>query len=66
MSRQLKRLQLLGLIKMVSHTNRYSLTRMGRAAIAAACSLTRMGRAAIAAACSLTRFTIVPAMAATN
>ena len=52
MSRQLKRLQLLGLIKMVSHTNRYSLTRMGRAAIAAACSLTR--------------FTIVPAMAATN
>lgn len=50
MSRQLKRLHLLGLIKKVSHTYRYYLTRLGRAAIAAACSLTR--------------FSIVPAMAA--
>jgi DNA-binding transcriptional ArsR family regulator len=50
MSRQLKRLRLLGLIKKVAHTYRYYLTRLGRAAIAAACSLTR--------------FAIVPAMAA--
>ena len=50
MSRQLKRLHVLGLIKKVAHTYRYYLTRMGRAAIAAACSLTR--------------FNIVPAMAA--
>lgn len=48
MSRQLKRLHLLGLIKKVAHTYRYYLTRLGRAAIAAACSLTR--------------FNIVPAM----
>jgi DNA-binding MarR family transcriptional regulator len=41
MSRQLKRLRMLGLIKKVSHTYRYYLTRLGRAAIAAACSLTR-------------------------
>jgi len=41
MSRQLKRFRLLGLIKKVAHTYRYYLTRMGRAAIAAACSLTR-------------------------
>src|SRR5574340_660490 len=52
MSRQLRRLRLLGLIKKVSHTYRYYLTRLGRAAIAAACSLTR--------------FSIVPAMAATR
>lgn len=52
MSRQLKRLHLLGLIKKVTHTYRYYLTRLGRAAIAAACSLTR--------------FNIVPAMAATH
>jgi len=53
MSRQLKRLHhLLGLIKKVSHTYRYYLTRMVRAAIAAACSLTR--------------FNIVPTMAATH
>jgi len=52
MSRQLKRLRLLGLIKKVAHTYRYYLTRMGRAAIAAACSLTR--------------FNIVPAMAAAH
>ena len=52
MSRQLKRLRVLGLIKKVTHTYRYYLTRLGRAAIAAACSLTR--------------FNIVPAMAATR
>ena len=52
MSRQIKRLHLLGLIKKVTHTYRYYLTRMGRAVIAAACSLTR--------------FNIVPAMAATH
>src|SRR5574337_13971 len=50
MSRQLKRLRVLGLIKKVAHTYRYYLTRLGRSAIAAACSLTR--------------FSIVPAMAA--
>lgn len=49
MSRQLKRLRVLGLIKKVMHTYHYYLTRLGRAAIAAACSLTR--------------FNIVPAMA---
>jgi DNA-binding transcriptional ArsR family regulator len=52
MSRQLRRLRMLGLIKTVSHTYRYYLTRVGRAAIAAAYSLTR--------------FNIVPAMAATH
>lgn len=52
MTRQLKRLRTLGLIKKVTRTYRYYLTRMGRAAIAAACSLTR--------------FNIVPAMAATH
>ena len=52
MSRQLKRLRMLGLIKSVTHTYRYYLTRLGRAAIAAACSLTR--------------FNIVPAMAAVH
>jgi DNA-binding HxlR family transcriptional regulator len=52
MSRQLKRLHVLGLIKKVAHTYRYYLTRMGRATIAAACSLTR--------------FNIAPAMAATH
>jgi hypothetical protein len=40
------------LIKKVTHTYRYYLTRLGRSAIAAACSLTR--------------FKIVPAMAATH
>ena len=50
MSRQLKRLRVLGLIKKVAHTYRYYLTRLGRSAIAAACSLTR--------------FNIVPACAA--
>jgi hypothetical protein len=52
MSRQLKRLHILGLIKKVTHTYRYYLTRLGRAAIAAGCSLTR--------------FNIVPAMASTR
>ena len=52
MTRQLRRLRMLGLIKKVTHTYRYYLTRLGRAAIAAACSLTR--------------FSIVPAMAATH
>ena len=52
MSRQLKRLRVLGLIKSVTKTYRYYLTRLGRSAIAAACSLTR--------------FTIVPAMAASH
>jgi DNA-binding HxlR family transcriptional regulator len=41
MTRQLRRLRGLGLIKKVTHTYRYYLTRLGRAAIAAACSLTR-------------------------
>ena len=50
MTRQLRRLRLLGLIKKVTHTYRYYLTRLGRSAIAAACSLTR--------------FNIVPAIAA--
>jgi DNA-binding MarR family transcriptional regulator len=52
LSRQLKRLRLLGLIKKVSHTYRYYLTRLGRSAIAAACSLTQ--------------FNIVPVMAASR
>lgn len=52
LSRQLARLRALGLIKKVTHTYRYYLTRLGRAAIAAACSITR--------------FNIVPAMAATH
>ena len=52
MTRQLKRLRLLSLIKKVTHTYRYYLSRLGRAAIAAACSLTR--------------FNIVPAMASTR
>jgi hypothetical protein len=52
MSRQLRRLHLLGLIKKIWHTYRYYLTRMGRAVIAAACSLTRFG--------------IVPALAAAH
>ena len=52
LSRQLARLRVLGLIKKVAHTYRYYLTRLGRSAIAAACSITR--------------FNIVPAMAATH
>ena len=40
LSRQLKRLRVLGLIKRVGHAYRYYLTRLGRAAIAAACSIT--------------------------
>jgi len=42
LSRQLKRLRLLGLIKRVAGTYRYYLTRLGRAAIAAACSITQL------------------------
>lgn len=49
MSRQIKRMRVLGIIKKVGHTYRYYLTRLGRSAIAAACSLTR--------------FNIIPAMA---
>jgi hypothetical protein len=49
LSRQLHRLRALGLIKRVSRSYRYYLTRLGRGAIAAACSLTQ--------------FQIVPALA---
>lgn len=42
LSRQLHRLRALGLIKRVVHSYRYYLTRLGRAAIAAACSLTQL------------------------
>ena len=52
LSRQLARLRVLGLIKKVAHTYRYYLTRLGRSAIAAACSITR--------------FNLVPAMAGTH
>jgi len=41
LSRQLHRLRALGLIKRAARTYRYYLTRLGRAAIAAACSLTQ-------------------------
>lgn len=50
LSRQLRRLRAIGLIKRVARTYRYYLTRLGRAAIAAACSLTQ--------------FQIIPALAA--
>lgn len=49
LSRQLRRLRFLGLIKRVASSYRYYLTRLGRAVIAAACSLTQ--------------FAIVPALA---
>lgn len=49
LSRQLHRMRVLGLIKRVARTYRYYLTRLGRAAIAAACSLTQ--------------FQIIPALA---
>jgi hypothetical protein len=52
LSRQLHRLRSLGLIKRVTRTYRYYLTRLGRAAIAAACSLTQ--------------FQIIPALTATR
>jgi len=42
LSRQLKRMRRLGLIKRVTATYRYYLTRLGRAAIAAACAITEM------------------------
>jgi hypothetical protein len=51
LSRQLARLKSIRLIKKVAHTYRYYLTRLGRSAIAAACSITR--------------FNIIPAMAQT-
>ena len=51
LSRQMARLKSIGLIKKVAHTYRYYLTRLGRSAIAAACSITR--------------FNIIPAMAQT-
>jgi hypothetical protein len=51
LSRQLHRLRSLGVIKRVRQTYRYYLTRLGRAAIAAACSLTQ--------------FQIIPAIANT-
>lgn len=41
LSRQLHRLRAIGLIKRVTRSYRYYLTRLGRAAIAAACSLTQ-------------------------
>jgi hypothetical protein len=41
LSRQLQRLRSLGVIKRVTRSYRYYLTRLGRAAIAAACSLTQ-------------------------
>lgn len=41
LSRQLHRLRALGVIKRAARTYRYYLTRLGRAAIAAACSLTQ-------------------------
>ena len=49
LSRELRRLRVLGLLKRVAHSYRYYLTRLGRAAIAAACSLTQ--------------FQIIPALA---
>ena len=49
LSRELYRLRVLGLIKRVARSYRYYLTRLGRAAIAAACSLTQ--------------FQIIPALA---
>jgi hypothetical protein len=49
LSRQLHRLRFLGLIKRVTSSYRYYLTRLGRSAIAAACSLTQ--------------FQIIPALA---
>jgi len=42
LSRQLRRLRSLGLIKRVAGTYRYYLTRLGRAAIAAACSIMQL------------------------
>jgi DNA-binding HxlR family transcriptional regulator len=41
LSRQLRRLRDIGVIKRVTGTYRYYLTRIGRAAIAAACRLTQ-------------------------
>ena len=41
LSRQLRRLTDIGVIKRIAGTYRYTLTRIGRAAIAAACDLTQ-------------------------
>jgi pyridoxine/pyridoxamine 5'-phosphate oxidase len=41
LSRELRRVRVQGLIKRVAHSYRYYLTRLRRAAIAAACSLTQ-------------------------
>jgi DNA-binding HxlR family transcriptional regulator len=41
LSRQLRRLRDIGVIKRVARSYRYYLTRLGRAAIAAACHLTQ-------------------------
>jgi hypothetical protein len=50
LSRQLRRLRCLGMIKRAAHSYRNYLTRLGRAAIGAACD-------------TITEFTIVPALA---
>jgi len=42
LSRQITRMRRLGLVKRVAGAYRYYLTRLGRAAIAAACSITEM------------------------
>jgi DNA-binding HxlR family transcriptional regulator len=42
LSRQISRMRRLGLIKRVAGAYRYYLTRLGRAAIAAACSITEI------------------------
>lgn len=49
LSRHLKRFRILGILKRAAHSYSYYLTRLGRAAIAAACSLTQ--------------FNIIPALA---
>jgi hypothetical protein len=48
LTRQLNRMHRLGLIKRVAGAYRYYLTRLGRAAIAAACSITENGDALMA------------------
>ena len=40
LTRQIRRLRVLGLLKRVAGTYRYYLTRLGRQAIAASCSIT--------------------------
>ena len=53
LSRELHRLRVLGLIKRVARSYRYYLTRLGRAAIAAACSLTQFQIVPALASCTL-------------